>query len=350
MKPPYKLLADGTVVDSEEKIVFFGVPGFIRDIGNGDCCFLCGASSEEKEFNNEHVIPDWVLRRYGLHENQITLPNGEAISYSQYTIPCCEDCNAFLGKEIEEPVCRIIAGGYEAVSQYLHENGPGILFVWLSLIFLKVHLKDKHLRFFVDRRIPEVPISELYDWESLHHIHCIVRSLYTDCSIDPMAIGSFFVVPAICEEGVKEYDYGDNIPGKGILIRLGEIVLISVLNDSSASLGFYKEELEKIRGPLSVMQYREILSHFAFINVNLVERPDYCTEISMDGDVRIKAILPEVFEFKDTKEFRFGDFLARGCIGFIEGSNDPNKDEILETVRNGKYTFLFDENGDFIQN
>jgi hypothetical protein len=45
---------------------------FIEDICLGDCCFICGAKPDEKPFNNEHILPDWVLRRYDLFARTIT--------------------------------------------------------------------------------------------------------------------------------------------------------------------------------------------------------------------------------------------------------------------------------------
>ena len=350
MKEPFKLLDDSTIIDSEGRIGFFGVDRFIKDIATGECCFICGASPKEKEFNDEHIIPEWILRRFALFERQVTLPNGRSIPYSQYTVPCCYECNFMLGERIENPISQIISRGYNGVAKYIREHGPWIFFKWLSLIYLKTHLKDKQYRFFVDQRDPEVKISEFYDWESIHHIHCVARSLYTNCSIHPEVIGSFYVVPAICDADKEQFDYGDNLPGKGILIRLGEIVFISILNDSGASLNLFKEEMERIKGPLSVLQYREILAHLSFLNFNLVHRPQYCSEVNEDRSIEIKAFLPEMFEFKNSHEFEFGDFLAHGCVGIINGSDHPEKEEIIKKVKEGHYTFLFDENRDFIQN
>ena len=46
---------------------------FIREIGEGNCCFICGANPGSKAFNDDRVIPDWVLAKHGLHSNRITL-------------------------------------------------------------------------------------------------------------------------------------------------------------------------------------------------------------------------------------------------------------------------------------
>ncbi len=45
----------------------------------GRCCFICGAQPGSKVFNDEHVIPEWVLRKFNLFNRTITLPNGGAV-------------------------------------------------------------------------------------------------------------------------------------------------------------------------------------------------------------------------------------------------------------------------------
>ena len=69
--------SDGSIVDQDGKVIFFSTRRFIDDICIGNCCFICGAKPEEKQFDDEHVFPEWLLRRYNLFARTITLPNGE---------------------------------------------------------------------------------------------------------------------------------------------------------------------------------------------------------------------------------------------------------------------------------
>ena len=61
MKNELKL--DRTVINGKGEIVFFGLKHFLDDIVKGDCCFICGAKPGSKQFNDEHIIPDWILRK-----------------------------------------------------------------------------------------------------------------------------------------------------------------------------------------------------------------------------------------------------------------------------------------------
>jgi hypothetical protein len=66
---------DGSILDETGKVVYFSQERFVRDICLGDCCFVCGANPANVPFNDEHVIPNWLLRRYNLFARAITLPN-----------------------------------------------------------------------------------------------------------------------------------------------------------------------------------------------------------------------------------------------------------------------------------
>jgi hypothetical protein len=85
---------DGSIIDRVGKVIFFSAQRFVDDICLGNCCFICGAKPEHKPFNNEHILPEWLLRRYDLFSRTITLPNDRTVRYDRYTVPCCVDCNS----------------------------------------------------------------------------------------------------------------------------------------------------------------------------------------------------------------------------------------------------------------
>lgn len=350
MTSRFKILDDQSVVDNTGKIIYFSVDRFKSDIALDNCCFLCGAKPSEKKFNDEHIIPNWILKKYNLHNRNITLPNGEISKYSQYKVPCCEECNGFLGEKIEKPIQEIVSGGIDRIKDYVAENGFLLLFQWLNLLFLKTHLKDREYRYFVDRRDPDYKISEIYDWEGLHHIHCIARSPYTKCQIDSKVFCSILILPTKSFNAQEQFDYGDNFPGKGLLVRFDDFCIISILNDSCASVNLFENEIRSIEGFLNPLQYREILVRLSYINVNLKIRPKYFTDFNYNKACKIVAQLPDYFEFEDKEIYNYGDFLYSATHDFIDNIKNPNKADILKNVKNGTYTFLFDENGNFINN
>lgn len=174
LEAPFHKAEDDSVVDATGKIVFYSTERFAKEIAEGNCCFICGVFPDETQFNNEHVIPKWILRRFNLYERSINLPNGTTIQYDQYTVPCCADCNTFLGETFEKPIQQLIDNGTSDIEHYVKSKGPWLIFLWMALIFLKTHLKDRTLRNSLDHREADGKIADLYEWENLHHIHCIV--------------------------------------------------------------------------------------------------------------------------------------------------------------------------------
>jgi len=79
--------SDKSVPDSNGRVIFFSLTRFNSDISRGDDCFVCGAKPNAVPFNNEHVLPDWILRRFRLQGRSVTLPNGTHFQYGHFEIP-----------------------------------------------------------------------------------------------------------------------------------------------------------------------------------------------------------------------------------------------------------------------
>jgi len=143
----FRVTADESLLDSSGKVMVFSFERFVSDIVKGDCCFVCGARPESTDFNDEHILPDWILRKFNLYSHAITLPNGTKYRYDQFKIPCCSECNSKMGEELEQPISEMFAQSYEAFGDQVKAKGPWRLFCWMCLIFIKTHLKDNNLRF-----------------------------------------------------------------------------------------------------------------------------------------------------------------------------------------------------------
>lgn len=346
----YTKTKDGSIVDETGKVLYFSIERFIQEICEGDCCFICGASPETKSFNDEHILPQWLLGRYGLHARSITLPNFTQYTYGQYVVPCCEECNSRLGREIEEPVRELIENGYDAIVQHLAENGPWLFFVWQSLVFIKTHLKDKSLRLHLDRRKGAGMISDFYEWERFHHIHCVARSLYTKARLTPEVLGTFLVVPAQVDDRFEKFDYGDLYASASTYLRLDNICLISVLDDSNAGFSYHYNLIQKLKGPLSPIQIRELFAHLSFVNLKLKERPVFASVIDPNNGYEIIGARPPELILDDTTSEEFGQMLYSCVHQYLNPMPSQSKEDLHDQVYKGEVTFLFDSDGNFSQN
>jgi hypothetical protein len=236
---------DRSILD-DGRVLFSSADRFLREIINGDNCFICGSKAGSVPFNDEHVIPDWILRRHDLHDKRIIIPGGSELTYGRYKVPCCAQCNSRMGDVLERPISELVSSGYAAILRNMVAN-PMLVYVWLNIIFLKTHLKDRALLINRDTRAASGRISELYDWPEMH---CVARTFYSGAGLSVEALESIFILPAKTGSDLGDFDYADYYPGRAMLLRIGEIAFICVLNDACGTLTLLEEDMRRINRPL----------------------------------------------------------------------------------------------------
>lgn len=345
-KPPAQ-----TFVADDGRTLLFSCDDFVTRICQGDACFVCGASPETSPFNDEHIVPKWVLRRYGLFEKEITLPTGKRRRYGRYKVPCCVSCNSLLGTSVETPVSRLLDGDFATVSERLKSSqAKELVFLWLSLLFLKVHLKDSGIPVHQDQRLGSEVIGDFYDWADLHHLHAVARAPYTGAALDPMVVGSVFVVEVDDAVTVDGWDLVDLTFAHTIAVRLGRVGIVAVLNDAGAAQSAWSHRLSDIDGPIPGAQFREIAAMFAVANDGILVRPTFGTFIAGGRWVVLFAQVPPALEMAEFDAEKFGHallFALGNMLSAIEidGSRDP--EVVAEKILSGRVRFLTDENFNF---
>ena len=343
---------DQTIVGDDGRILLMSCQRFIDEIVMGDACFVCGASPKNKTFNDEHVIPRWILRRFGLFDKQITLPTGERRHYRGYRVPCCVDCNSLLGKTVETPVSQLLDGDYEAVARRLDEPALRLLFTWLSLLFFKIHLKDRSVRLHKDPRLGLEAVGDAYDWGDMHHLHAVARSPYTRASLLPEVIGSLQVYEITGELTHDGWDYLDFTFDQTVIVRIGRIGIVATLNDSTAAESAWSDRLDVIDAPISELQLREIGAMFALANRDLIDRPVFSTLVYDKAFTMIACQRPPL-RLKDFEQQAFGHVLLFAVRNYVEakaimvdGTRDP--EQVAAAISTGNVRFLT-FNGEFIR-
>lgn len=343
-------MEDPSILNFKGEITYFNLEQFKKDIVKDGCCFICGAKPGSKKFNNEHIIPNWVLKKLDLHSEKITLTNGTRIKYSQYKVSCCKECNTELGKIYEVPISKLLSQGYDDLIKELNKEQEKVklLYRWLCIIYIKTYLKDNYL--IADQKLgfQSQKIGDEHYWEDMHHIHCIARSHYTNAKIHPDVYGTILIYPSISNQN---YDYVDSQLGKTVMFELDDICIIINLDDAGAGRSVYYNQLQKIKGPLTKPQNREIISVLNFINLNLKNRPKFKSVIKNNGEYHIEVELPKKWYLLEEEERLVSSpgtllrWYIEQFIGEYEG-----KDELLEKLENGERNYLFDENGNFKDN
>lgn len=342
---------DGSVIAENGAIIGFSVRRFISDIVIGDCCFICGRSPKMTAFNDEHVIPEWMLRRFDLFDRTIALPNNATVPYREYKVPCCVHCNSLLGRKLEEPVSKVVAAGSTALREFIQSGERGAkFFKWMALLFLKTHLKDRLLRFHLDARKGTQPIGDLYHWEQLHHLHAIVRTVYTGGIIDGWNIGSLVGVPIVSTTAREQFDYLDMYQSHAMLLRLGDVGIVAVLNDAGGAQEFFGNHLSRITAPLAEHQLREVFAELAYLNTRLRPRPRFFAAFDLEAEqLHLSVVRPDLELHNLSKPLR-GEilrFALRPWLGKfrMEGAT---LDEIDAAISEGTFSTLFNDKGEFV--
>lgn len=338
-----------TIIRLDGKILFYELQHFKKDIIRDGCCFICGARPSKKEFNDEHILPNWLLKKYKLHNKKITLPNGQKTTYSRHKIPCCVDCNSELGLIYEDPIRNLISKPYNEFAKELNSSQEKreLLFKWLALIYFKTHLKDLSHRENLDLRELDLKIGDRYFWEDFHHVHCLIRTHHTEAKIEPKVFGSVYINQIIDNKDEYTFDYIDNPYSRGVFLQLGEIGIATILDDSTASISMYHEQISLINQGITVFQFYELFSHFNFIRLHLEEKPTFQSNINENLEYRISCERPEKLQLVDENKRigSYGDFLKiyteRTLIELTNG------EKILNKIQNCEWSFLWDEDGNF---
>ena len=239
--------------------------------------------------------------------------------------------------------------GYKSVLRHIKRNGPHLIFLWLALVFLKTHLKDKSLRVHHDHRKAATKIGERYDWATIHHIHCLVRSVLTGARLDSSILGSFYMLYAKERPHFGQFDYADNYPAKSIMLRFKEIVFFTILNDACATYTLLKAgKLSKISGPLSPIQIREVFARITYTSLLVKHLPRFISLFG-NGYYTITAEHSEFVEAEKHQPKLYGSLLLHACKDELDAMAGPDSKEAKKNAAEGRWTFLFNPEGSFIE-
>jgi hypothetical protein len=220
-----------------------------------------------------------------------------------------------------------------------------------GLIFLKTHLKDRLLRQHLDLRKGTQAIADQYDWSELHHLHTLVRYFYSGSEVTQEAVGSFSSLPVRREASPDDFDFFDLNVAQTLMIRLHDIALIAVFNDSGGAMNWFQQNLGRITGPVSKLQVREIAVELAFLNLHLDPLPAFHSKIDKPNEViRIVANRPPSPTLAELDYGVRGELLNKALQYALPSMRFPpfTTEQVQDLVCSGRFTLVFDDGGKFI--
>ncbi|MBT2445353.1 hypothetical protein J7E93_35800 [Streptomyces sp. ISL-36] len=195
-----------------------------------DRCFLCGAGLLGGR-TDEHVFPQWLLRRCDLWNEKITLLNGTLMPYAQMRIPCCSTCNNEHLSRIEQAVGDAFTEGPEAVAAL----DATTLFLWMGKIYYGLMFRE--LSLLADRRDPEtgtIISPEFLTTFRMHHMLLQAARGAVRWQSDQHPASVFVFKAQEPTDPRARFDYVDIINFPFFAIRVGGTAVVAVLQDWGA--------------------------------------------------------------------------------------------------------------------
>jgi hypothetical protein len=236
-------------------------------------CFLCGIDLLNKNYTNEHVIPRWAQQRYHLWDQKLTLLNNTDISYRYLTVPCCEDCNKYRLKPIEDLISNVVESDRESVINL----GKDVIFIWLGKIFYGILYKE--LMLLLDRANQDmgtIVSGELISRYDSHRF--FLQQAKQTVELQDFLPGSIFIFSMQeMPNRSLEWDLCDNIETMFFALRVGKIGFISILADGGAQQSYEENYSNFADLDLHPIQFRELSAQFCYRSTLATRTPKLIT-------------------------------------------------------------------------
>ncbi len=241
-------------------------------------CFLCGQLLNDTR-SREHVFPKWLLSRFSLWDQTVSLLNHTQIPYRYLTIPCCATCNNEHLSQMEQAVELSFREG----PRHFRQLGKLLMYQWTGKIFYG--LLHRELSLDLDRASSELgSITTPELMEDYRTLHGFLQSRRVPIKFENFFPGSIFVFEVEMIPNAGDFDYSDNPIAMTFCIRMGNIGVITCLKDDELILKGLTELYQKLQGVrLHPMQFDELCA-VVFYKAYSMARPGKYVSITPPGE------------------------------------------------------------------
>ncbi len=247
--------------------------------------FLCGSALADAEETEEHVVPKWLQRRFGLWNKRLLLPNGTPIPYRQLKVPCCGRCNGQGLSALENTMKGAVEDGYPTLSRLDDFS----IFQWAAKTFYGLLFKDLSLLF--DRSDPEK--GTIVDEDLLRGIrntHALLQSVNRPFELVDGRPFSVLVLNTHELDG-DTYDFRDNFGAMTLAVRMGGVGIIVALQDHGLNERTYGPYVRDLGGAkVHPVQFDELYARVTYNCSRLGGVPWYWYAISEDSEKPVQLV------------------------------------------------------------
>ena len=307
-----------------------------------DHCFLCGTRLQD-DSTAEHIFPKWLQNKFKLWDRSIHLLNGTTIPYRNVKIPCCATCNNVHLSQLEIEIRNAFDGGYEEFKRL----SPTRIFQWVSKIFYGLLFKELSLP--LDIRSKEKgAILTPETLEQFRLVHVFLQSIRIPFDYQgdyPFSVQ--FVPTQATGNTFLDFDYADNFQLLTFSIRMGEVGIITSLQDAGADTFAHAEYYDRLQSfKLHPLQFREMVAKNTYSNKLMNRVPKFIITFPEGGDEITVITMPLGGmsggpQFDDWDNAEYARFLQFYTSPYI----NANYTDLY--IDGQVVSFLFDENNDF---
>ncbi|WP_242927185.1 hypothetical protein [Pontibacter vulgaris] len=305
-----------------------------------DFCFLCGTTITNEQ--RTPVFAGWLQQKYNLQNKELLLLDKSVTTFSELTIPCCDNCHTShiipLENEVEQAAEKGLAGLQALEKQKL--------FQWIgkmyygTLVTELIKEADPLIR-------PEYAVSEnpkmLGKFRSFFQV---LQSLRVPMVFSDFIPSSLFLLEVNPAEDELPFEYQDELTTMAFSIKLGPVVIVCTLLDNgiiSRALGrMYRLTQGQQLHPIQVAEFKARAFYAAYI-FNVV--PEYFIRPVKpeDDHLVIDSIIDDV-----TNEV-FNPWEVTAYAHMLEEMLKPWNIREKEILQNPQQTisFLVDDSGAF---
>jgi hypothetical protein len=159
------------------------------------------------------------------------------------------------------------------------------------------------------------------------------------------------VLPALDFGDAASFDYGDLYISQASCVKLADVAIVAVMDDSNGAFSIFHERFARISGPLSGPQIREVMVECGFLNIHIKARPTFATQLDFASETaRIVGFRPPSLDLEpldyrlrgEMLRYAWGDTVARIRVP------GATQDQIEKAINAGHFTLLFDDNKRFV--
>jgi len=304
-------------------------------------CFICGTELNKTNKTNEHVFPQWLIKRYNLQESSLALLDGSLKMYTRLKVPCCNICNNEYWATLESKISEAVNSGVEAV-RLLNKD---MLYLWLVKLFFGTLVKESKISRNNKEKKPSKKIVEN---------EMFLKFNYFQLLLHMMTIGGEIIEPNYSIfifdifDNDTTFNYSTDINSNFISIQLGRIGIICCMDDYGSSRKSFDKIVEFEAKTIHILQFNEIcalINYELFRNIFNVMR----TFVESKEDGNYKYMFHRHFDFVTEKEKYDSKKLAYYKLLYWKKiSKDLTINHVYNTKK-GVLSLLYTNNGDEVK-